>query len=57
MFTLQRLNVVRVVDNEKDKSKLIDEGFKDITPKEDKPEDKKADNKDSKPTDSKNRGK
>ncbi|AGK97632.1 hypothetical protein [Clostridium pasteurianum] len=28
MFTLQKLNVVRIVDSEIKKSRLIDEGFK-----------------------------
>ena len=45
MFTLQKLNVVRIVATEIEKNKLIDEGFKDITPK---PKDPKADNKDTK---------
>ena len=30
MFTLQRLNVVRIVETEVDKIKLIGQGFKEI---------------------------
>lgn len=33
-FKLQNLNVVRIVETEQEKAKLIGQGFKDITPKQ-----------------------
>ena len=32
-FKLQNLNVIRIVETEQEKAKLIGQGFKDITPK------------------------
>lgn len=34
MFTLQRINVVRIVATEREKLKLISEGFKEIVEEE-----------------------
>lgn len=34
MFKLKNLNVVRIVETEVEKAKLISQGFKDITPKQ-----------------------
>lgn len=34
MFTLQKLNVVRIVETEREKAKLIAEGFKEVVEQE-----------------------
>lgn len=44
MFKLKNLNVIRIVETEAEKAKLISQGFEDITPKQEEtpPADDKA---------------